>query len=74
MEFVGGAFKDVNELVLATHNELDRRFAERGEYLRHQTKLRAYADQHMFALKSLTTSPLAPTTSTTPLKLKATAA
>ena len=38
MEVVGGAFKDVNERVLATHDELDRRFAERGEYVRLSNK------------------------------------
>lgn len=75
MEFVGGAFKDVDELVLAAHNEFDRRFADRGEYVRLSNKTKGLCGPaYMFALKSLTTSPLAPTTSTTPLKLKATAA
>lgn len=38
MELVGTEFKDVDELVDATHKELDRRFAERGEFVRLSNK------------------------------------
>lgn len=38
MELVGTEFKDVGELVDATHKELDRRFAERGEFVRLSNK------------------------------------
>ena len=34
MELVGTEFKNIDELVDATHKELDRRFAERGEFVR----------------------------------------
>lgn len=38
MELVGTEFKDVDELVDATYKELDRRFAERGEFVRLSNK------------------------------------
>lgn len=53
MEFVGGAFKDVNELVLATHDELDRRFAERGEYVRLSNKTKGLCGPAYVCAKAL---------------------
>ena len=38
MELVGTEFKNIDELVDATHKELDRRFAERGEFVRLSNK------------------------------------
>lgn len=41
MELVGTEFKNIDELVDATHKELDRRFAERGEFVRLSNKTKS---------------------------------
>ena len=41
MQFVGDYFKDIDGLVLAAHDEFDRRFAERGEYVRLSNKTKS---------------------------------